>query len=196
MASADVVHLRPAGLERAAGVPSATLAVVLFVCCEVMFFAGLISAHTIDRAMVPVWPPLDQPRLPIESTAFNTLVLLASGALAVVAGRKAERGDYTGAWRPMVAAFVAGLAFVGLQGVEWVQLLNQGLSLRASAYGGFFYLVVGAHALHAMAGLIAYGAALRGVALGTASQDQLLATRVYWMFVVALWPILYWRVYL
>ena len=48
----------------------------LFVFTEVMLFAGLISAFSIARATAigGMWPPPNQPRLPIATTAFNTAV--------------------------------------------------------------------------------------------------------------------------
>ncbi len=195
MTTAGVVHLRPQGVRREGGVPSLTLATMLFVCCELMFFAALISAHAIGRANLPMWPPLDQPRLPIESTAFNTLVLLVSGVLVTVGGRRLEAEESSGR-RLLALGTAAGLGFVLLQGVEWVRLLGQGLTLQSSAYGGFFYLIVGAHALHALAGLAALGWTLRAASTVGVSRDAMLAARLYWVFVVFLWPVLYWRVYL
>ena len=38
----------------------------------------MISAFLIVKGGSAVWPPPGQPRLPIEATAFNTAVLLAS----------------------------------------------------------------------------------------------------------------------
>ncbi|NIP14241.1 MAG: hypothetical protein GWM88_05715, partial [Pseudomonadales bacterium] len=52
---------------------------LLFIIPETMVFAGLISAFSIVRAQFPLWPPPDQPRLPIEETAVNTVALLLSG---------------------------------------------------------------------------------------------------------------------
>lgn len=195
MTTAGVVHLRPQGVRREGGVPSITLGTMLFVCCELMFFAALISAHAIGRANLPMWPPLDQPRLPIESTAFNTLVLLLSGVLVTVGGRRIESEDLSGR-RLLAWGTAAGLGFVLLQGVEWVRLLGQGLTMQSSAYGGFFYLIVGAHALHALGGLAALGWTLRAASTVGVSRDAMLAARLYWVFVVFLWPVLYWRVYL
>ena len=62
-------------------VPSAVLAMLIFVAVEVMLFSGFVSAFTIMRGSAVIWPPPGQPRLPIEETAFNTLLLLASGAV-------------------------------------------------------------------------------------------------------------------
>ena len=124
---------------------------IIFVVAEIMFFAALMSAHTIARATVPggVWPPAGQPRLPVERTAFNTAILLLSGVLLFVASRRARDG-YEKALSYLAGAIATGIAFVLLQGVEWVALLREGLTMTSSAHGAFFYLIVGAHALHAV----------------------------------------------
>src|ERR1700693_6649434 len=74
--------------------PNSVLAMIIFIATEVMFFAALMSAHTIARATVMggVWPPAGQPRLPVERTAFNTAILLLSGVLLFIANRRAREG--------------------------------------------------------------------------------------------------------
>jgi heme/copper-type cytochrome/quinol oxidase subunit 3 len=91
---------------------------------------------------------------------------------------------------------LTGAFFVCFQGYEWIQLLRQGLTLRSSLNGGFFYLIVGAHALHAVAGLSVLSVVYVHVRQARLRADFLAATQVFWYFVVALWPFLYVRVYL
>ena len=62
-------------------VPNGMLGMLIFTLTELMFFLALISAFLIIKARSDVWPPLDQPRLPVEMTAFNTVLLLISGVL-------------------------------------------------------------------------------------------------------------------
>ena len=62
-------------------VSSGVVGMLLFIVTEVMFFGGLISAYLVIKAGLDEWPPWGQPRLPVETTAFNTLVLLISGLL-------------------------------------------------------------------------------------------------------------------
>jgi cytochrome c oxidase subunit III len=175
-------------------VPSAVFAMLLFVACEAMFFAGLISAFTIVRSTAVVWPPVGQPRLPFEETAINTVALLASAAVLRVANRR-YREDPWAAERPFLVAMLLGASFVVLQGREWVALLAKGLTLTSSPLGSFFYLIVGAHGLHAIAGLAVLGYAFLRLRRGKLSDSGFLAVQIFWYFVVALWPILYWRVY-
>ncbi len=179
-------------------VENGVLGMALFVFAELMMFSGFISAHVISkRAAVPgTWPPSDQPRLPVESTAVNTGALLLSGVLLFVAHRAYRRGDLAGARRWMAGAIGLGAAFVALQGVEWVRLLAQGLTVSSSLVGGFFYLIVGAHALHAVAGLACLAAAWLALRAGRLGPSQFGAARLFWYFVVLLWPVLYRLVYL
>jgi len=176
-------------------VPNQVLGTIIFMLTESMLFAGFISAYTISKANVPVWPPVGQPRLPIETTAATTLVLLLSGALLWYAGRVYSK-DPDAARRPMLAAGALGTLFVLAQGVEWVQLLAAGLTVQTSAHAGFFYLIVGVHALHVIGGLGALLLQVRRHVGGTMNADGFWAARLFWYFVVLLWPVLYWKVYL
>ena len=182
-----------AGVRR---VPNGVLGMLIFVAAEVMFFAALISAHTIARSTVlgGVWPPPGQPRLPVERTAFNTAVLLLSGVLLWLANRYMNSKPRV-ARRYLEGAVLLGIAFVSLQGVEWVALLREGLTLRSSSHGAFFYLIVGAHALHAVAAVFALAWVYFLMRRGRRMPAAFAATQVFWYFVVLVWPVIYLRVY-
>lgn len=168
---------------------------LLFIFTEIMLFAGFISAHTIARAGAQAWPPPGQPRLPFRETLFNTAALLASGAILAVAqiSHRKRPADSKG---PFAVALVLGLLFVAAQGREWVALIGEGLTLTSSNYGGFFYLIVGAHALHALGALIALAWALGRLRRHNLGRNQFAAVATFWYFVVLVWPVIYWRVYL
>lgn len=176
-------------------VPSSVLGMLIFVAAEVMFFAGLISAFTIIRAEAPIWPPANQPRLPIERTAINTIALLFSGVALAIAQRAFTR-DRRAARTPMLVAMLLGGFFVLFQGAEWWALIRQGLTLTSSSLGSFFYLIVGLHALHAVIAIGLLAAAWWRLQRGWLAQSQLVTAAVFWYFVVGLWPVLYGVVYL
>ncbi len=170
--------------ERRAPEPSfpapdaARLGILIFLGAETMLFAGFVAAFLVFRLGAPVWPPPLQPRLPLGLTGVNTAVLLLSGAAL---------------WRGRLGPTVLlGGAFLLLQGYEWTRLLAFGLTADSGVYGGTFYAVIGAHAVHALAGL----AWLAALWLSPAPSRRLAATRLYWSFVVGLWPVLYTLVYL
>lgn len=188
-----VVH--PPPKSKGPAVPSEVLATMIFILTEIMLFSGFVSAFTISRAAAPMWPPPGQPRLPFEETAFNTAALLVSGGLVLWAGRRFDRVGPASARGPLLGGVLLGLFFLLFQGYEWVQLLRDGMTLTSSTYGSFFYLIVGAHGLH-----VACGASVLLLLLVRLRQERLTgaafqAGRLFWYFVVLLWPVLYWQVY-
>lgn len=183
--------------ERKQLVSNGVLGMAMFVLTEIMFFAGLISAHTIARTTaLTTWPPPGQPRLPVEETLVNTAALLVSGVVLFFAHRAFLRGSRR--WVPamLLGAIVLGAFFVLFQGNEWVALIGEGLTLTSSTHGAFFYVIVGAHGLHAVAALIGLVYVYRRLRRGYASAGLFGAAAVFWYFVVLMWPILYLKVYL
>lgn len=176
-------------------IPSAVLGMGIFVASEAMLFAGLISAFSIARASSLLgWPPPGQPRLPAEETAINTVALLASGLVLWFAGR-VHRKEQRAAAMPMLAALALAAFFVAFQGFEWTQLLGQGLTMTSGQHGAFFYLIIGIHGLHCLAAIGALAWAYRRLTTGVLAVSTFQAVRVFWYFVIGLWPLIYWRVY-
>jgi cytochrome c oxidase subunit III len=188
---------RPAPAPRKRIIEDGVLGMLLFVFTEAMLFAGFISAHAIVRAQAVgrMWPPYGQPRLPIEETAFNTAALLVSG-IALIFAHFAYKKAPSRAVIPFLLAILLGMFFVVFQGVEWVALIGQGLTLTSSTYGSFFYLIVGMHAAHAVAALGGMVWAWYRLRAGTLTASQFGTVQVFWYFVVLLWPVLYLKVYL
>ncbi len=178
-------------------VPSAVLAVLIFIIAEVMFFTGLVTAFIIARSAAGrgAWPPPGQPRLPIASTALNTAALLASAGLLLLSGR-ALGARPRAALRWLAGTLALGTIFVLAQGREWVAMLRQGLTLTTSTYGGFFYLIVGCHGLHVIAALAALAWAYLLLQGGRLRRETFVAVSLFWYFVAGIWPILYYEIYL
>jgi cytochrome c oxidase subunit 3 len=170
----------------------------LFVIVEVMFFSGFISAFVVveNSALPGAWPPPGQPRLPVATTALNTLVLFVSGVFLALAQRAYALDGQRAAARPLGIAVLLGTFFVGFQGFEWARLLAQGLTLTSSALGSFFYTIVGAHALHAVSALVWLALQWRALKVSRLSRSAFGAAQLFWYFVVLIWPVLYVLVYL
>jgi cytochrome c oxidase subunit III len=175
----------------------ALFGMAVFVFTEIMLFAGFISAYVIVRNSVPpgLWPPPDQPRLPFERTALNTASLLASGVLVWMSHRAASRRGPSAARLPLSLGLVFGALFVGLQGAEWASLLKQGLTLSSSQVGSFFYLIIGAHAVHAVGALGLLVWCWAGLLAGQFRPGRFGAVQLLWYFVVLVWPVLWLVVY-
>jgi heme/copper-type cytochrome/quinol oxidase subunit 3 len=179
-------------------VPSGVLAMVLFLSTEVMFFAALISAFLVLKVQAPAWPPFGQPRLPVEVTGLNTAVLLTSAWTMQRALTALRRGE-GGLLRHLGATALLGGLFLAIQGYEWVRLVRFGLTANSSLYGATFYTLVGAHGLHVLSALVVLLVVVARAARGDYTRSDsggVDLCRMYWLFVVAVWPVLYVLVYL
>lgn len=177
----------------------AIVATLFLIAGETMFFAGLIFAFWVLRLAAPFWPPPLQPRLPIAVTGANTVVLLASSAAMVAAGRALARHDRRALVRRLGLSAALGGTFLAVQGYEWTRLLQFGLTASAGIYGATFYTLIGTHAAHVVVALAWLGIAAALAARGRFADGRttpLRACALYWHFVVALWPVLYVSVYL
>jgi len=187
----------PAAALRRGLVENASFGMALFVFTEVMLFAGFISAFVIVHSgSRTAWPPPGQPRLPAAQTALNTVALLASGVCLHRAGRKFRGPHPRAAASWMGSALALAAFFVIFQGIEWLALLRQGMTLTSSQLGSFFYVIVGAHAIHAVAAIVALAVSWALLQAGRLTRSQLSAVQLFWYFVVLVWPFLYWKVYL
>jgi heme/copper-type cytochrome/quinol oxidase subunit 3 len=177
---------------------NAWLAVLMFLGAEAMFFAGLIGAFIVFRVGAPVWPPPFQPRLPVGLTGLNTLILLSS-AVTMHLGLKAVRAGKPGVSRLLGLSAVLGAVFLAIQGYEWLRLIQFGLTVSSSVYGGLFYTLIGFHGLHVAGALIWLVVVCVQAKKGRFSKQRHTGLQIcvmYWTFVVALWPLLYVLVYL
>jgi cytochrome c oxidase subunit 3 len=192
-ASGRVIPLRREGLAL-----NGVFGTALFVFVEVMLFAGFISAFIIaeNSAMPGMWPPPGQPRLPIASTAVNTVALLLSGVALFLAQRAYQSKGPRAAQPMLVVAIALGTFFVGFQGAEWLALIRQGLTVTSSQLGSYFYLIVGCHAAHAVVALGILFACWRALRAGRLGPSLFGGAQVFWYFVVLMWPALYALVYL
>lgn len=181
-------------------VPDGILGMLFLLFTETMFFAGLISAYVVDRSGVSVWPPAGQPRLPVEVTAVNTVILLLSAVMIFLFNKSVSSENGAGKRNIyLYATFFLGTLFLIIQGSEWAKLLNFGLTTSSGIYGAFFYMIIGIHALHVLAGLILLLYLiflLKQKDLSEKVQTRVTVCSMYWYFVVIVWPFLYVMVYL
>ncbi|MDP6931121.1 MAG: heme-copper oxidase subunit III [Planctomycetota bacterium] len=177
---------------------NAVVGTSVFIFTEVMFFCGLVSAYLVLRSHTE-WPPADQPRLPVMVTGINTVVLLASAVSVwgVPGALRSDRPDIAKQW--LLTTILMGVTFLAIQGYEWTRLIGFGLTTNSSLYGAMFYIVIGAHAAHVVGGIAMLSLVRRKMTRGAYSAsnlDGVVAMRLFWLFVVGVWPILYVMVYL
>ncbi len=180
-------------------IDNARLAMLIFLGAETMFFAGLVGAFLVLRLGAQVWPPPFQPRLPVEVTGVNTLILLASSLTGTRALRAIRRDDQEGLVAGLGQTVLLGLFFLAVQGYEWARLVHFGFTVSSGVYGATFYTLIGAHGLHVLAALIWLSVVVLMARRGRFTAQRHIGVSLcgmYWYFVVFLWPVLYVLVYL
>lgn len=184
------------GAQRKPLLASCVLGTIIFVVTEVMFFTALVSAYLVIKAGMGAWAPPESVTLPVAATALNTVILLASGVLFFVAGKRYKGVSDSGKIIQLyLLAGLMGAFFVSLQGYEWVKLVSYGMTMQNSIFGSCFFLLIGSHGLHVLSAVIVVGFFFRRLLRGELTVDQFKALRIYWYFVVAIWPVLYGLVY-
>ncbi|MDE0766862.1 MAG: heme-copper oxidase subunit III [Opitutaceae bacterium] len=197
MKTIDPSFAEPIDSDRSPALSSSALGILVFIVTELMFFAALISAYLIIKAGPEAWPPAGQPRLPIEASAVNSLILFASGYILFRGYRSfVKEGNSEGTVKLVRFCLLLGVVFVAVQGFEWVRLVGFGLTMTSSQYGAFFYLIVGTHGIHAIGALIGIWRLYVKLRAGILRQSSFQGVLFFWYFVVGIWPILYVLVYL
>jgi cytochrome c oxidase subunit 1/cytochrome c oxidase subunit I+III len=166
-----------------------TLAVLLFVASEAVFFGSVIVAYIASRPVAEAKALLDVPR-----TFVFSLFLFASSGTMVLADRSASR---RGLW--LLATLGLGAVFLTGQGLEWWRLLQADrLTPAASLFGSGFFTLTGLHGMHVLLGLIAIAVVtlLTRRVSAVRGQGAVEGVSVYWHFVDAVWVVIFSLVYL
>jgi cytochrome c oxidase subunit III len=221
MTHATAVAMRPPfPAERGVNVYNHKLAMYAFLASEVMFFGALIGAYIILRLGAPGEWVKRGAVLNVSVTAFNTFLLVTSSLWMAMAHRAIARGNQKMLRTWLGLTIVFGAAFVTIQALEYVHLMERGLlasgvrdgselaglvangTLPATVtlYGACFYTLTGFHGFHVTCGVLSmtylfFTKALRGK---YSQQDYrgIEVVGLYWHFVDVVWIILFTIIYL
>jgi cytochrome c oxidase subunit III len=188
----------PGGGREAPIISNGRLAVLILLAGETMLFAGFIGSFLVYKIGAPFWPPPGLPRLPIRVTWVNTFVLLAS-ALTMHLAVRAVRRNRLGRMRLLLGVTaILGTTFLVVQGSEWIRLVAHGLHLTSGTYGATFYTIIGLHGFHVLCAVIWLLGVFIAAMLGkftTFRHSAVEICAIYWYFVCAVWPVLFFLVY-
>jgi cytochrome c oxidase subunit III len=193
----DVPELERRRLRPTEDEVTSYVGMVVFLGSWAMLFAALFFSYAIVRVRAPMWPPPDQPMLPVLLPGLNTAVIAASSAAVALAVRAYALGRNRRASLALGLGAGLGTLFLALQAVVWVGVWRAGLVPSGGPYPSVFYTLTGFHALHVLVGLGALGVlAFRAQAPVRATRSAVRLWGMYWHFVGAVWGALYVAVYL
>jgi cytochrome c oxidase subunit 3 len=179
---------------------------IVWLSSELMFFAGLFAMFFTVKAQNSSghWPPPLVPggepiHLNLPYATPFTVILVASSITCQLGVFAAEKGDVFGLRRWYMLTLVMGAVFVAGQGIEYSNLINEGVTIPSGAFGTVFYLTTGFHGLHVIGGLIAFVFLLIRTRMSKFTPAQATAAIVvsyYWHFVDIVWIGLFAIIYL
>jgi len=183
--------------ERAA-LTTAQWGMIAFLVSEAALFSTLIVVYLALLGRDRVSPtPAEALSLPL--VIGTTAVLLSSSGTVNVAERALRRGSRRAFLLWWAVTIALGVAFLAGTAFEWRELMTRHhLTISRNLFGTGYYTVVGFHALHVTAGVVAMltvlGLALRRrVTAEHRTAPELVAW--YWHFVDAVWVVVFTVIY-
>lgn len=184
---------------------------IVWLSSELMFFAALFAAYFTIRSVSPDLWASETAMLNIPFATANTIILVASSVTCQMGVFAAERGQVgrtgsvanIGGWglrEWFILTYIMGAIFIAGQCLEYAELIHEGLTIPANAYGTVFYLATGFHGIHVTGGLIAFLFVLGRTYLARRFTHEQAVTAIvvsyYWHFVDVVWVGLFAAIYL
>jgi cytochrome c oxidase subunit 3 len=150
-----------------------------------MMFAGFTSAYVVKRYQAN-WTSFEFPVM----LWYSTAAILLSSVLLYLAGKAFRERNMARYRSLMLGTLILGLVFIALQVWGFTLLYISGLRYNTTVAYGFLWVIVGAHAVHVIGGVVAlYVMAAKAFS----SKKRIYSTvpveliSIYWHFVDVLW---------
>lgn len=167
---------------------------IIFIAAWAMMFACFFFAYGAIRLGTPDWPPMDQPKLPLEWPGLN-LAVIAMSSVTLELGLLATRKGQSKLLAPSLAmTALFGAIFLFVQWHVGAGLYEQGLKPADGPYASVLYGLAGVHAVHVAIGLFALVYLWIQAARGVYNTPHHLPVRlwsIYWHFVGIIWALMF-----
>jgi heme/copper-type cytochrome/quinol oxidase subunit 3 len=173
----------------AAGLPTGKLAVWWVIASEVPIFGGLLASYLMNRVANPGWSE-GLEHLNLWIGAFNTLVLISSSLVVMLAHAAAARGDGQKAAARLRLTAAGGALFLCIKAYEWSVKIRAGHVPSAGGLWQYYFSATGLHAAHILVGITILLIVAAGAAKGKELQRVELIG-LYWHFVDVVWVALF-----
>lgn len=169
----------------------------IFLASEIMFFTALIAAFVMFRSRGMMTIPEEALNVPLS--ALNTFILIVSSFTVVMALDSIQQERETRFLLFLLATLALGTTFIAIQGFEWNELFQHGVTPSGDLFGTAFFVLTGFHGLHVIVGLLWLLIALLKAFRGDFTRENNMGIELfglYWHFVDIVWIILFTIIYL
>lgn len=140
-----------------------------------------------------------QEHLNVHFGSINTLILLFSSWLVVMAVRAAREKKFVSTERYLFAASAFGTLFAILKSIEYYAKVSQGLVFETDNFFVFYYLLTGLHFAHVLTGigvLLYFALVFRSKQVSPDHFRTFESGAIFWHMVDLLWIIIFPLLYL
>ncbi|MUL65889.1 cytochrome C oxidase subunit III [Mycobacterium sp. CBMA 234] len=167
----------------------------IFIFGDMCVFAVFFVLFQLVRISNPAQAALDQAALNKNFGAINTVLLLVSSLLVVLATR-AVRSETQSRHAPtfISGAFICGAGFLAIKVVEYAEKVHRGITPYTSDFFMYYYVLTGLHAFHLLIGLvvlIGLHRLARKPAMSTNELSFFESGACFWHMVDLLWIVLF-----
>ncbi|OBZ92147.1 cytochrome C oxidase subunit III [Pararhizobium polonicum] len=172
----------------------------VFLFGDMAIFLVFFASYLVERARDPLLFQASRQSFGLTLGLVNTIILLTSSLLVVMAVNAARAGAKAIAVRALWAALFCGATFVTLKCVEYTHLISAGNGPGSNHYFTYFFILTGLHLMHV---LIGFGTL--GIMIAKARQPGEITSRnlstlqscaCYWHLVDLLWMVIFPLLYL
>ncbi|MFB6080509.1 MAG: cbb3-type cytochrome c oxidase subunit I [Haloferacaceae archaeon] len=166
----------------------------IFMASDIVLFGLVIGAYIFSRVFYgwTAWHLVPKETLP---GLIDTYVLLTSSFTVILGLTAARKGSRRGLLASMGVTVLLGLTFLVSHAIEWIPLINEGVTPGSSIFASTYYLTVSLHALHVTLGLLLAGwvmvRAWQGAYMGEEESKPVEYFGIYWHFVDIVWLFLF-----
>jgi cytochrome o ubiquinol oxidase subunit 3 len=177
-----------------------TLGFWLYMLSDALIFAGLFAAYgVLDQPMNTAGGPTALQIMHPVAAFWQTIAVLSSVLSYSLATVALKTGNRNGVLLGIIIAILFGGVFIALEFTDFAALFAIGATPDRSGFLSAFYILVAAHGLHMMFGILWMLVLIPQIiraGFNTAVVTRLLNLRLFWQFQASVWVCVYVFVYL
>ncbi len=171
---------------------------VIFVASESFFFLALIISYVFYSRSGGTLSETAH-YLDINKTSVFTAFLLLSSLTIELADKKLIKGKRSAMLIWLAVSIIFGLIFLIGQGLEYISLIREKVTISKNVFGSAFFTLTGFHGFHVFIGLIILSIMAGLIAskqFKHVEYDAFNTATIYWHFVDAVWVVVFTVVYI
>tara|TARA_R110002072_G_scaffold51509_2_gene138218 strand:+ start:397 stop:978 length:582 start_codon:yes stop_codon:yes gene_type:complete len=129
---------------------------------------------------------------------INTMFLLTSGFFMAVSVLELKKGNKVKSQKLLLLIMLFGLLFLGLKSFEYVEKLNEGLTVGYNTFFTFYWMLTLFHVIHVLVGLVILASVYFGIKKenSTTTIEDVEASAAFWHMCDLIWILIFPVIYL